>query len=207
MEPLPPSASPILITETAQAVSTKATKGGPGTLLIPPHSGRDHDQEASESQLSPGFNAETSTTDSGVSNASSLTSDCATHLNGTLTTPNGVPVEPSPEVFALDVLNSPSSGDTASSRWLTDRSREEHCLSKDGSGREECPSMNVTNLGDTASTPSLSDVASSGSTTGESLNPRHELCWLLTSWLTFCFHITSNTVRSAKECVLSLIRA
>jgi len=40
MEPLPPSTSPILITETAKAVHTKATKGGPGTLLIPPHLGQ-----------------------------------------------------------------------------------------------------------------------------------------------------------------------
>ena len=168
MDPLPPSASPILITERAQAVYTKATKEGHGTLLIPPHSARDQDQEASERQHSPGFNAETSTTDSGVSNASSLTSDCATHMNGTLTTPNGVPVEPSSgnlEVFALDVLNS---GDNASSGWSKDKRREEHCLSKDDDGREGC--LDVTDVGDTGSTPPLSDVASSGSTTGTSVN-------------------------------------
>ena len=54
--------------------------GEPGTLTVLPLEGEEVERDSiSETQRSPSLNTETSTTDSGVSNASSLTSDYTGH--------------------------------------------------------------------------------------------------------------------------------
>ena len=167
MEPFPPSGTS---TERTQPTShKKSAKGGPGPLLIPPHySGdRDAEQGAPENQLSPTFNAETSTTDSGVSNASSLTSDCATHealltSNHALVTPTIGSFEtlvlPDSEThcLGLDVCNAE---DTASTN--------EGCLDQgDGKREDGCLRTCVGNM--TGTDSSLhSNITNSGPTTGD----------------------------------------
>ena len=171
MESFPPSAN---YTEHTQPTShKKSAKGGPGPLLIPPHySGdRDTEQGAPENQLSPTFNAETSTTDSGVSNASSLTSDCATHealpiSSHALVTPTVGSFEtlvlPDNEThcLGLDVCNAEDTANTSCSK--------EGCPDRgDGTKREDgCLTTCVGNM--TGTDSSLhSNVTNSGPTTGD----------------------------------------
>ena len=168
MEPFPPSASS---TEPTQPTTyKKSAKGGPNPLLIPD---RDTEQGTPENQLSPTFNTETSTTDSGVSNASSLTSDCPTHE--ALPIPSHAFVTPTLGSFetlvvpgngmhclGLDMCNSE---DTTSTGWF-----KEGCPDRDDGKREDgCPSKCVGNMTGTDSSVHLTN---SGPTTGDHEPPR-----------------------------------
>ena len=136
MEPFSPSASS---TKPTQPTShKKSAKGGPSPLQI--HD-RDTEQGTPENQLSPTFNTETSTTDSGVSNASSLTSDCPTGTH----------------CLGLDMCNTE---DATITGWF-----KEGCPDRNDSKREDgCPSKCVGNM---TGTDSSLHSTNSGPTTGD----------------------------------------
>ena len=163
MEPFSPSASS---TKPTQPTShKKSAKGGPSPLQI--HD-RDTEQGTPENQLSPTFNTETSTTDSGVSNASSLTSDCPTHE--ALPIPSHALVTPT--LGSFETLVVPGNGthclgldmcnteDATITGWV-----KEGCPDRNDGKREDgCPSKCVGNM---TGTDSSFHSTNSGLTTGD----------------------------------------